>query len=254
MNNALIRKLESFEALSDGDRAALSALSLKTREVGPRTDLISVGDNPEDVHLILDGYACRYKLLDEGQRQIMAVLVPGDFCDLNVFILDQMDHTIGTVSQCQIVKIPRKAIEEIMANHPAITKAFWWCSLVDEAVLREWLVNIGGRPSNHRIAHVLCEIFMRLDAVGRVTGNSYTFPFTQMDIADMTGITQVHVNRTMRELKNSGLITLKQRVLTIHDVGQLKAYCNFNQNYLHLKNARWSDRRNVPWPKLAQDG
>lgn len=182
----------------------------------------------------------------------MAFLVPGDFCDLNVFILDQMDHSIGTISTCQVVDIPRQAIEDITANHPRITRALWWCNLVDEAVLREWLVNLGGRQADERIAHLLCELLVRLGAVGCATDISYEFPFTQTDIADTMGLSSVHVNRTYRELRGAGLITLKHRTLTIHDVEQLKSYCGFNPNYLHLMNTRWRDRRNLTWLNQAR--
>lgn len=254
MQDALIRKLESFQELTNEDRGALNALVPRFKHVGPRTDLIKEGDPPEDIHLILDGYACRYKILPDGQRQIMAYLVPGDFCDLNVFILDQMDHNIGTVSACQVVDIPRQSIEVVMANRPRITQALWWCALVDEAILREWLVNIGGRPANQRISHLLCELLLRLEAVGGVQNNSYAFPFTQADIADTMGLSNVHVNRTIQELKALGLITLKRRLLTILDVERLKAYCGFNPNYLHLQNSRWSASRSVPWLNSSSGG
>lgn len=254
MQDALTRKLESFEELTDADRVALRAFVPRTRQVPARTDLIREGDVPGNVHLILDGYACRYKVLPDGQRQIMAFFVPGDFCDLNVFILDQMDHNIGTVSPCQVVEIPRQAIDEMTAQHPRVTRALMWCALVDEAVLREWLVNSGSRQADQRIAHLFCELLLRLEAVGRVTGNSYAFPFTQTDVADTMGLSDVQVSRTLRELRRLDLITLKHRVLTVLDVEQLKAYCGFNPNYLHLRNARWSGRRQVPWLSSVQGG
>ncbi|MFC5555985.1 Crp/Fnr family transcriptional regulator, partial [Methylobacterium iners] len=166
---------------------------------------------------------------------------------LNVFILDQMDHNIGTISACQVVDIPRSAIDEITAKHPRITRAFWWCALVDEAVLREWLVNLGAREASQRLAHLLCELLARLEVVGRVTENTFAFPFTQTDLADTMGLSNVHVNRTLRELREEGLLTLKHRVVTLLDVERLKAYCGFTPNYLHLKNARWSERRSVNW-------
>lgn len=254
MQDALIRKLESFEDLTDADRSALRAFAPRVRQVGARQDLIQEGDVPSHVHLILDGFACRYKVLPDGQRQIMAFFVPGDFCDLNVFILDQMDHSIGTISPCKTVEIPRHAIEEITAHHPRVTRALMWCALVDEAVLREWLVNIGSRQADQRIAHLFCELLLRLEAVGRVTDNSYAFPFTQTDVADTMGLSDVQVSRTLRELRGLNLITLKHRVLTILDVERLKAYCGFNPNYLHLRNARWSSRRQVPWLSSVQGG
>ena len=243
MQDALTRKLGGYEELTDDDRRALGELVVKVRQVGARVDLIQEGDAPENVHLVLDGFACRYKVLPNGQRQIMAFLVPGDFCDLNVFILDQMDHSIGTISACSMVDIPRRSIDAITASHPRITRAFWWCALVDEAVLREWLVNLGSRPASQRIAHLFCELLLRLEAVGRVTQNSYAFPFTQLEIADTMGLSDVHVNRTLQELRGLGLIALKHRTLTILDVEGLKAYCRFTPNYLHLKNSRWGDRR-----------
>ncbi|MCJ2138641.1 Crp/Fnr family transcriptional regulator [Methylobacterium sp. E-066] len=254
MQQALTRKLESFEPLSDQARWALNGLVLKVRQVDARQDLIQEGDKPDNVLLILDGFACRYKVLPDGQRQIMALLVPGDFCDLNVFILDEMDHSIGTISTCQVVDIPRRAIDEITVHHPSIARAFWWCSLVDGAVLREWLVNMGGRSPVQRIAHLLCELLMRLEAVGRVTDNSYAFPLTQTEIADTMGLSDVHVNRTLRELRALGLIHLKYRVLTILDVERLKAFCLFTPNYLHLRNTRWGERRALSWPGRAQEG
>jgi CRP-like cAMP-binding protein len=254
MQDALIRKLESFEELTHADCEALRALVPRVRQVPARTDLIQEGDVPGNVHLILDGYACRYKVLPDGQRQIIAFFVPGDFCDLTVFILDQMDHSIGTISPCKTVEIPRHAIEDITAHHPQVTRALMWCALVDEAVLREWLVNIGSRQADQRIAHLFCELLLRLEAVGRVTDNSYAFPFTQYDIADSMSLTSVHVNRTLQFLRALNLISLKRRVLTILDVEQLKAYCGFNPNYLHLRNARWSGRRQVPWLSGVQGG
>ncbi|MCJ2080178.1 Crp/Fnr family transcriptional regulator [Methylobacterium sp. J-090] len=254
MQDALIRKLESFEELTDADREALRAFVPRLRQVPARTDLIREGDVPGNVHLILDGYACRYKVLPDGQRQIMAYFVPGDFCDLNVFILDQMDHNIGTISQCQVVEIPRQAIDHMTGHHPLVTRALWWCALVDEAVLREWLVNIGSRSPDQRIAHLFCELLLRLEVVGRVQDNSYPFPFTQIDLADSMGLSGVHVSRTLRELRRLELITLHHRVLTILDVERLKAYCGFNPNYLHLRNARWSGRRQVPWLSSVQGG
>ena len=247
MQDALTRKLEAYEILTDEDRKTLRGLVTRVRSVGARIDLIQEGDPPEHVHLILDGFACRYKVLAGGQRQIMAFLVPGDFCDLNVFILDHMDHSIGTLSACSVVDIPRRAIDEITANQPRITRALWWCTLVDEAVLREWLVNLGSRPANQRIAHLFCELLLRLEVVGHVADESYAFPFTQQEIADTMGLSDVHVNRTLRELRELGLISLKGRLLKILDLERLKAYCRFEPNYLHLKNTRWRGRRNAAW-------
>lgn len=252
MQDALIRKLESYESLSEHDRVVLDALLPKVRQVAARTDLILPGTAPETVHLILNGFACRYKVLPNGRRQIIALLVPGDFCDLNVCILDEMDHSIGTISACQVADIPRYTIDEFTEHYPRITRALWWCGLVDEAVLREWLVNIGRRQAYQRIAHLFCELLLRLKAVGYVSGNSYAFPSTSADIAACVGLAEAHVNRAMRELRDLGLVTVQKHLLTIHDAEQLQAYSDFTPNYLHLDAVRWSNRRRVPWLTRAQ--
>ena len=234
MQQALIRKLEGYEELSDQDRWALNGLTTRVRQVGARVDLIHEGDPPENVHLILDGFACRYKMLPNGQRQIMAFLVPGDFCDLHVAILGHMDHTIGTSWGCTVVEIPRATIDELTTHHPRITRALWWATLADEGTLREWLVNMGQRDADRQMAHFLCEMLVRLQVVERASRDSFVFPITQTDLADTLGITPVHANRVLKELRNQGLVTWKSRQVHIPDVGRLMDFADFDPRYLHL--------------------
>ena len=172
----------------------------------------------------------------------MAYLVPGDLCDLHVFILKKMDHSIGTLSVCRVVDIPRNRILE-MLERPAIAQALWWSALVDEATLREWLVNIGRRPAEQRVGHLLCELLMRLQTVGLANGTSYELPITQSDVAETMGLTLVHVNRVLQRLRARNLITLGYKRLVINDVAALKAFSEFNPNYLHLdENAKTLER------------
>ena len=233
MANLLTRKLEAFATLPDADKRLLDDVVRGPRSVAARTDIIHEGDDPFDVHLILEGFACRYKLLPGGRRQIMAFFVPGDFCDPHVFILKTMDHGIATLSPCQVVNIPRPRILELM-ERPAIARAIWWATLVDEAVLREWLVNIGARPAEERVGHLLCELLLRLRTVGLTSDGSYELPVTQVEIADSLGLSHVHVNRVLQRLRADGLITLGQGTLVIPDVPKLEAFSGFNPNYLHL--------------------
>jgi CRP-like cAMP-binding protein len=237
MQNLLARKLEGFAKLSDEDRSLLNGLISKTRKVAARTDLIKEGEAPDDVHLILEGFACRYKFQPSGARQIMAYLVPGDFCDLHVFILREMDHSIATLSRCLVVDIPRPKVLE-MTKRPALAQALWWATLVDEATLREWLVNVGGRPAEQRLAHLLCELWLRLRAVGLTSDGSYELPVTQAELADTTGLSTVHVNRVLQSLRGQNLITLKGKHLVIPDVERLMEFSAFNPNYLHLQTNR----------------
>jgi CRP-like cAMP-binding protein len=233
-NNPLILKLESLATLSDDDRAVLERISAKPQLVPAGTDLIREGDKPDGVYLILDGIACRYKLRASGARQIMAYLVPGDYCDLDVAMLKAMDHAIGTLSACQVVRIDLDTIQGLLRDHPGITHALRLATLVDEATLREWLVNVGCRSADERIAHLMCELLLRLRAVGRTAGDGYALPITQEDLADTTGLTSVHVNRMLRSLKQRGLIELSGRQLQILDLDGLEALAEFKPNYLHL--------------------
>lgn len=232
--NPLAAKLGGFVALSDADRAVLEHLCGTARLVGPRMDLIHEGDAPNGVYLILEGMACRHKTRGNGVRQITAYLLPGDLCDLDVALLSEMDHTLTTFSACKVVRIAPQAITELTQNHPQITRALRMCALVDEATLREWLVNIGRRSAAERIAHLFCELLMRLQVVGLTEGDSYALPLTQLDLADTTGLSNVHVNRSIQELRRRGLIEWKGGRLTILDLPGLKRIAEFRSNYLHL--------------------
>jgi CRP-like cAMP-binding protein len=237
LTDPLTRKLENFALLSSEDRRFLAEIVRPSRRVHPHTDIISEGERSEDVRLVLEGFACRYKLLPDGRRHIMAYLIPGDLCDVHVFILRQMDHTIGTLSACRMVDIPRDRILE-MLERPAIARALWWPALVDEATLREWLVNIGRRPAEQRIGHLLCELLMRLQTFVLANGNIYELPLTQAELAETMGLTLVHVNRVLQRLRRAGLITLGNRQLVIKDAEALKEFSDFNPNYLHLGAAK----------------
>ncbi len=233
MANALITKLERGADLTVEDRARLDSVVRYPRTVERRQDLILEGESPSDVQLVLEGFACRYKVLPSGRRQIMAFLIPGDFCDFHIAMLGTMDHSIATLTPCTMVAIPRETIADLTA-HPQIARALWWCTLVDEAILREWLVNMGQRPAEQQVAHVLCELLVRLQAVGRATDISYDFPLTQQELGDAMGLSVVHTNRTLQTLRQEGLIVLTDGRLTIPNVFRMKEYAGFDANYLHL--------------------
>jgi CRP-like cAMP-binding protein len=231
----LIRKLEQFATLSAEDKRALElAASQKTRHVGTREDVIREGDRPRHVNLILEGYACRYKSLEDGRRQILAFCIPGDLCDARMFILKQMDHSIGALSPVRLAEIPGEAFVALTESSPPIARAFWWNALVEEAIAREWTLNVGQRSAYERMAHLLCEFFIRLQGVGLANGDSCELPMTQAELADALGLSTVHVNRTLQELRANRLITLRGKTLVIHDLGALEQAALFNPNYLHL--------------------
>lgn len=232
MDNALVRKLEGYTPLGLEDKRLLNSIVRDIRHVPAHTDLATEDEKPTSVHLVLEGFACRYKFTAEGNRQIMAYLVPGDFCDMHVVVLKQMDHSIATISPCAVVDIPRDSILELLQS-PTLSLALWCCALVDAAVLREWLVNVGQRKAAQRLAHVLCELLLRLRIVG-LAGNSYELPLSQRDLADTIGVSDVHLNRVLQELRREGLISWKNELLAIKDIDRLMKYSGFNPNYLHI--------------------
>ena len=237
MTNVLIRKLELFGALPEDDRRLLADVVVRTRDIPRHHDIAREGDSTQDVHLILQGFACRYKMLANGRRQILAYLIPGDFCDLHVFILNRMDHSIGTLSECKVVDIPRADVLQL-TTRPAIARALWWASLVDEATLREWLLNIGQRGATERVAHLFCEIHLRLKSVGLADGGRFTLPITQVELADTIGVSSVHTNRALQELRGEELITFKSRQVVLLDLERLRQKSGFDPNYLHLEGGK----------------
>ncbi|MGF7147317.1 CRP-like cAMP-binding protein [Sphingomonas zeicaulis] len=243
MASPFVRKLEYGAALTAQDCLTLESASHGSRKVAGRTTLISEGDEPRNVHLIKEGFACRYKLLPNGKRQIMAFFVPGDICDLHVHILGQMDHSIGTLIESDVVDLSPETIAALAAN-PRINRALWWSTLVDEGTLREWLVGMGQRPTDQQTAHLFCELLARLQAIGRAMDNSFDMPFTQEELADALGVTIVHANRTLMALRGHDLIRIEGRRLIVADPERLRQFCDFDANYLHLADRQHGlDRR-----------
>lgn len=232
---ALQLHLEAFAKLSQQERSLIERLAQKNvREVAARRDLIREGDRPRAVSLMLEGWGCRYKQLPDGRRQILSFILPGELSDPNIFILREMDHGIGAVTRLRYAEIAPADFEELMARSPRLTQALWWNELVNAAVAREWIANVGQRTAYERIAHLICELFLRLRQAGLTEGNGCHFPLTQADLAEATGLTPVHVNRTLQDLRRDGLIELQGRRLTIPNLNGLKQAGLFNDNYLHM--------------------
>lgn len=236
MGNPFVLKLEHGARLTDSDRETLERVSANGRRVPAYTDLIQEGDNPRNVHLVLEGFVCRYKVLEDGARQIVAFFVPGDLCDLHVHILGEMDHSIGTLMDSVMVEIDPQTVEALIAN-PRINRALWWSTLVDAGTLREWLANMGQRPADQQMAHIFCELLLRLQVVGHAGEDGFIFPLTQQELADTMGITVVHVNRVLKQLRGQGLIVFSGERIRFPDVGRLRAFGGFDPNYLHLREA-----------------
>jgi CRP-like cAMP-binding protein len=234
MNNPLLRKLANFTKLSEEESSAVNECINDVHEFAAREDVIAQGDRTGGVKLLLEGFACRYKVLEDGRRQIVAYFVPGDLCDLRVFILKRMDHSIGAIVASKVATISPENILRLTEHYPTLTRALWWSTLVEEAVAREWIVNVGQRNALERMAHLFCELLYRFRAVDLNQGNSCTLPLTQVELAETLGLSSVHVNRTLQTLRRQKLITLENGTLTIQDLDALKEVSFFNPDYLHL--------------------
>lgn len=233
--NLLVRKLEAFHPVSHDDRLLLEAACVPIREIAARRDIIRAGETPCCVYVVLSGFACRYKTLENGERQIVSYLIPGDLCDFNIFILNKMDHSIGTLSRCQIVELSPETITRLI-ERPAIAKAFWWSSLVCDAITREWLTGLGKRSAASRIAHLFCELLIRMKVVGLVKECSYSLPLTQADIADSMGLTVVYANRMLMSLRQRNLIAIGDDQVVVKDFQGLVGLSGFDPQYLHMQN------------------
>ncbi|KQP38319.1 Crp/Fnr family transcriptional regulator [Methylobacterium sp. Leaf104] len=231
----LIRKLETIITVSDAERRAIEGLPVTRRQLGAHQDIVRDGDHPKQCCLLLDGWTFRYKLLDEGKRQILSVHIPGDIPDLQSLHLPVMDHSLSTLTACTLAFIPHEALLELTRTHPGITAALWRDTLVDAAIFREWMTNIGRRSTLGRITHLFCEIYLKLHAVGLARDFTCEMALTQGDIADAIGVSNVHVNRVLQELRGQGLLTLQGQRLVIHDWDALTNRAEFDPAYLHQK-------------------
>jgi CRP-like cAMP-binding protein len=232
----LVRRLNALRPLSEaGVNAIRAALRERSAKAAASEDLVCEGDRCDSVRLFLSGWACRYKTLEDGRRQIVSFILPGDTCDAYIYLLSSMDHSIATLTPVTYCELDGTAFERLISVDSSVAEAFHCETLATRAIQREWAINLGRRDALERVAHIICELFERLRAVGLVDGNSFAFPVTQMDLADATGLSTVHLNRTLQELRSAGLITLRDRSLTILDYQALCNTAMFNPNYLHLE-------------------
>lgn len=228
----LIHKLEHFGTLTAEDRDILTSLCAETFPVGSRTEVARDGERPTGIFVLLDGMACRFKLRANGARQILAYMVPGDFCDLDIALLDRRDHAIASLSPCRFARIAFDPLQDLAQDRNHLIALMRRANLMDDAILREWLVNLGSRSAIERIAHLLLELLTRLRTVGLARSDGYDLPTSQIDLADTTGLSTVHVNRTLQDLKRQGLIELRSRVLTIRNIPCLTSLSGFDPAYL----------------------
>ncbi|MCW1986873.1 UNVERIFIED_ORG: CRP-like cAMP-binding protein [Sphingomonas sp. R1F5B] len=230
--NALARRLSCCFPLDENDVRAVERLcAVPRRRVAARREFLREGDRPGHVHVLLEGWACHQVMLPDGRRQITAFHLPGDILWQPIGEV-RMDFSILALTPAIIAPIPTSALEAVAKAHPAIATALALQNRVAEAVLRRWLVNVGQRAAFERIGHLFCELHHRLHAIGLAQGNGFAFPVTQVELAEATGLTPVHVNRVLRDMRRQGLIDLENRVLRILQLRALAQHALFDPAYL----------------------
>ena len=234
----LIRKLESIFTLDESERAALLNLPLQIATLRGDQDIVRERDRPSRSCALLEGFACTFKVTAEGKRQITAFHIPGDIPDLQSLHLEVLDSSVGTLTPCTVGFIQHEALHDLCDRHPRIARALWRETLIDASIFREWTVNIGRREAYGRISHILCELMARLEAVGLTQDHTCEIPITQGEFADAAGLSNVHVNRVLQELRADELITLKGNTLKVLDWDQLRHAGDFDPTYLHLNGKR----------------
>lgn len=233
---ALVRRLDGLVCLSAEEKDRLAGLvPPASRSVDARRDFAREGDVPKHASLICEGWACRHKTMPDGRRQIVALLIPGDLCDVNLQLIRERDHSLGAITNVRVAEIPFATLESIKATGPNVSRALDVGELAVAATAHEWVLNLGQRSAYERIAHLMVEMVTRLSQVGLARPDGIDWPLTQADLADTVGLTPVHVNRTLQQLRRDGVISLSNKRLVIPDLGRLRRAAMFNDNYLHFE-------------------
>ena len=231
----MLRKLELWTRLTPDDKEALLALPHTLKTIEPTGYIVRDGDVATHSCLLRAGFVFRHKIVAEGARQIVSIHMAGDMVDLQNSLLGVADHNVQALTRCEVAFIPREAVREIAFARPAIGMAMWHDTLVEGSIFREWIANVGRRNARTRTAHLLCEFSLRLEAAGLGTQDEWELPMTQEQLGDCTGLTPVHINRTLKGLDRDGLITRSNRAVTVNDWKKLAQVGDFQSRYLHME-------------------
>ncbi|MBB3956637.1 Crp/Fnr family transcriptional regulator [Novosphingobium sediminicola] len=227
--------MNQLEPLEREDQEAFLDLPFRLREAVAGQVIVEEGEHSHSCIGLLSGFTYRHRTLRNGARQIISVHVPGDFPDLQSGLLGVAIHTLQMLTPGRLALFQADELQRLVSERPAIRNALWRETLIDTSISGEWVANVGRRDARGRIAHLLCEFAMRLRAAGLLEGDSYELPMTQEQMADATGLTPVHVNRTLQEMRRAGLIHTERRKVSVADWARLAALGDFDPQYLHLE-------------------
>ena len=230
---ALVQRLRLSADLSDEDIKAIEALPITVRDYPAERVVVRDGERATDCCLIADGFCMRSKTIADGKRQILSIHIPGEIPDLMSLFLHVMDHDLSTLTPCRLGFIKHETLQKLHRSRPNVAEIFWRDTLVDAAMFREWIVNVGQRPAPARLAHVIIELRERLRVIGRVNGNVFEMPLTQEQIGEALGITAVHANRVIKQLRQDGIVELHRGRVTLLNEEKLLQLAGFDGRYLH---------------------
>lgn len=238
MIEAHLKKLRIRDSISTEEEEVIRGLVSNVVETQPDKTLVRHGEELNQSMLLLSGWLARAKDLPSGQRQIAELHVPGDFADLHGFTLKYLDHDVISMTRCRIALVPHERLKEMTERYPHLSRLYWAMTNMDAAIQREWTLSLGRRSAIARMAHLICELHVRLGIVGLTDHDSFDFPLTQVEFGECLGLTSVHVNRTLQELRRRGLIEVQNRRVTIFDFDALKGVAEFEPAYLYLDKRR----------------
>lgn len=228
-----LSKLERHTRVGAADREAILGLPHSLRRLDPGSTLFREGDRASHCCVVLSGMVCRHKLLSNGARQILSVHIKGDGVDLQNALLGRVDYNMQALTRSEVALIPATAVNALISSSPLAARAMWIETLLDASIQREWTLNVGRRDGRSRVAHLLCELGVRLEAADLGERQRYDLPLTQEQLGDVTGLTAVHVNRVLQELRAAGLISREKSPLRIDDWEELAEAGGFHSTYLH---------------------
>lgn len=231
----LLLKLRARDMLNAEEERVLRSGISEIREVPAGRTIVRAGADLSESHLLVQGIVARYKDLADGQRQIMELHVPGDFVDLHGFLLKRLEHHVGALSPVRIAVVPHDRLRRITEDHPHLARMLWFSTLMDAAIHREHILSVGRRSALSRLAHLLCELYLRLEVVHLAAAERFQLPLIQADLADVTGLTSVHVNRMLKSLRDQELLTFRGGEVIIHDWKRLQQVAEFSPDYLYLE-------------------
>jgi CRP-like cAMP-binding protein len=233
----LLTKLTASTILDDDDTRAIQDLSIRSRELGPNKVIVAEGDRPRECCLIGEGFAFRSKTTFDGQRQVLSLHIPGEIPDLQSIHLKLMDHDLVTLTPCTLGYISHEEMRALTRRRPNVAAALWRETLIDAAIFREWVVNLGRRSATTRMLHLLAELYYRLKAIGQARDGMFEFPITQTQLADCLGLSTVHVNRVLQELRKQDLVKVNRSEFQLLKLDELSDLAGFDPAYLHEDSA-----------------